>query len=89
MEYLLIQTRHLTGEERSAKTREEVREASGGLVLLTDLCLAMMTDPLGMIRGLGEVLTCVGEVVTSGVNCNAGWGESKKVPSKPTRNSRT
>ena len=27
--------------------------------LLTDLCLAMRSDPLGMIRGLGEVVTYV------------------------------
>ena len=33
--------------------------------LLTDLCLAMRSDPLGMIRGLGEVLTCIyGPAVT-------------------------
>ena len=26
---------------------------------MTDLCLAMRFDPLGMIRGLGEVVTCI------------------------------
>ena len=56
---LLMQNRHLTGEERSSKTREEVSEAIGGIALLTELCLAMRSDPLGMIRGLGEVVTCV------------------------------
>ena len=30
VEYLLMQKRHLTGAERSAKTREEVKEANGG-----------------------------------------------------------
>ena len=59
VEYLLMQNRHLTGEERSAKTREEVREANGGIPLLTDFCLAMRSDSVGMIRGLGEVVTCV------------------------------
>ena len=54
-----MQPRHLTGEERSAKTREEVREANGGITLLTDLCLAMRSDPVGMIRGLGGAVTCV------------------------------
>ena len=58
VEYLLMQSRCLTGEERSAKTREEVREANGGIPLLTDLCLVMRSDPVGMIRGLGEVVTC-------------------------------
>ena len=59
VEYLLMQNRHLTGEERSAKTREEVKEANGGIPLVTDLCLAMRSDPLAMLRGLGEVVTCV------------------------------
>ena len=60
-----MQNRYLTGEERSAKTREEVREANGGIPLLTALCLAMRSDPLGMIRGLGDVMPCVyGSAVT-------------------------
>ena len=65
VEYPLMQNRHLTGEVRSAKTREEVREVNGGINLLTDLGLAMRSDPVGMIRGLGEVVTCVyGPAVT-------------------------
>ena len=36
-----------------------MREANGGILLLTDLCLAMRSDPVGMISGLGEVATCV------------------------------
>ena len=59
VEYLLMQNRHLTGEERRAKTREEQREANGGIPLLTDLYLAMRSDPLGMLRGLGQVETSV------------------------------
>ena len=42
-----MKNRHLTGKERSAKTREEVREANVGRPLLTDLCLAMRCDPVG------------------------------------------
>ena len=53
VEYLLMYNRYLTGEERNPKTREEVREASGGIPLLTDQCLAVRSDPLGMIRVLG------------------------------------
>ena len=65
VEYLLMQNRYLTGEERNLKTREELKEANGGIALLTDLCLAMRSEPLGMIRGLGEVVTCVyGPAVT-------------------------
>ena len=65
VEYLLMQNRYLTGEERNPKTREELREANGGIILLTDLCLAMRSDPLGTISGLGEVVTCTyGPAVT-------------------------
>ena len=56
----------MTGEERNPNTREEVREANWGIPLLTDLCLAIRSDPVGMIRGLGEVVTCVyGPAVTN------------------------
>ena len=60
-----MQNRHMTGEEKNPKTREERREANGGILLLTDLCLAMRSDPVGMIRGLEEVVTCIyGPAVT-------------------------
>ena len=60
-----MQNRYLTGEERNPKTRAEMRESNGSIPLLADLCLAMRSDPLGMIRGLGEVVTCVyGPAVT-------------------------
>ena len=65
VEYLLMQNRHLTAEERNPKFNEEMREVNGCVLLLTDLCVAMRSDPVGMIRGLGEVVTCVyGPVVT-------------------------
>ena len=66
IQYLLMQNRHLTGEEKSPKTREEWRKVNGGMPLLTDLCLATMrSDPMGMIRGLEEVVTCIyGPAVT-------------------------
>ena len=65
LEYLLMQNRYLTGEERNPKTREELKEANGGIPLLTDLCLAMRSVPLGMIRGIGDVVTCIyGPAVT-------------------------
>ena len=51
VDYLLMQNRHLTGEERNPKTRDEWREANGDIPLLTDLCLAMRSDPVGVIRG--------------------------------------
>ena len=34
VQYLLMQTRHLTGEEKSPKTRDEWRELNGGMPLL-------------------------------------------------------
>ena len=58
-QYLLMQNRHLAGEEKSPKTRDEWRRMNGGIPLFTDLCLAMRSDPMGMIRGLGEVVTCI------------------------------
>ena len=48
VEYLLMQNRHLTGEEWNPKTRDVWKEANGGTPLLTDLCLAMKSDPLGV-----------------------------------------
>ena len=54
-----MQNRILTGGEENPKTREEMREVNGGMPLLTDLCLVMRSDPLGVIRWLGEVVTCI------------------------------
>ena len=54
-----MQNQHLTGEMRSPKTKQEVREINVGMPLLTDLCVALRWDPLGVVRGLGEVLTCI------------------------------
>ena len=59
VEYLLMQNRHMTGEEKNPKTRDEWRKVNGGMPLLTDLCLAMRSDPMEIIRGLEEVVTCI------------------------------
>ena len=59
VEYLLMQNRHMTGEEKNPKTRDEWKKVNGGMPLLTDLCLAMRSDPMGIIRGLEEVVTCI------------------------------
>ena len=60
-----MQNRHMTGEEKNPKTRDEWRETNGGIPLLTDLCLAMSSDPVGMIRELEEFVTCIyGPAVT-------------------------
>ena len=65
VEYLLMQNRYMTGEEKNPKTREEWRKVNGGMLLLTDLCLTMRSDPMGIIRGLEEVATCIyGPAVT-------------------------
>ena len=51
VQYLLMQNRHLTGEEKSPKTRDEWKKVNGG--------------PMGIIRGLEEVVTCIyGPAVT-------------------------
>ena len=54
VEYLLMQNRHMTGEEKNPKTKDEWRQVNGGMPLLTDLCLAMKSDPMGIIRGLED-----------------------------------
>ena len=59
VECLLMQNRNLIRREKNPKTREEIREVNGGKPLLTDLCLALRSDILGLIRGLGEVVTCI------------------------------
>ena len=64
-QYLLMQNRHPTGEEKNPKTRDEWRKVNGGMPLLTDLCLAMRSDPMAIIRRLEEVVTCIyGPAVT-------------------------
>ena len=65
VEYLLMQNRHMTGKEKNPKTRDEWKEVNGGIPLLTDLCLAMRSDPVAIIWGLEEVVTCIyGPAVT-------------------------
>ena len=65
VQYLLMQNRHLTGEEKNPKTRDEWRKVNRGMPLMTDLCLAMKSDPMGIIRGLEDVVTCIyGPAVT-------------------------
>ena len=65
VEYLLMQNRHMIGEEKNPKTGVEWRKVNGGMPLLTELCLAMRSDQMGIIRGLEEVLTCIyGPAVT-------------------------
>ena len=55
----MMQNRYLTEEEKNLKMKDEWKEANGGMPLLTDLSLAMRSDPLEMIRGLEEVVTCI------------------------------
>ena len=60
-----MQNRHLKGKEANPNTKKQVKEVTGGMPLLTELCFAMSSDPVGVVRGLGEVVTCVyGPAVT-------------------------
>ena len=59
VEYLLMQNRYLTIADMVPKTKKQFKELNGSMPLLTDLCLAMRSDPLGVVRRLGEVVTCV------------------------------
>ena len=54
IQYLLHQNRFGTGEDETIEREEDVRRHFGGMPLLTDLSLAMRTDPLALIRGATE-----------------------------------
>ena len=49
----------LNGRGKKPQDDRRVERGKWGHTLLTDLCLAMRSDAVGMIRGLGEVVTCV------------------------------
>ena len=65
IQYLLHQNRFGTGEDETIAREEDVRRNVGGMPLLTDLSLAMSTDPLALIRGATEFVTVIyGPAVT-------------------------
>ena len=65
IKYLLQQNRFGTGEDETIQREEDVRRHVGGMPLLTDLSLAMRTDPLALIRGATEFVTVIyGPAVT-------------------------
>ena len=65
IQYLLQQNRFGMGEDETIEREEDVRRHVGGMPLLTDLSLAMRTDPLALIRGATEFVTVIyGPTVT-------------------------
>ena len=65
IQYLLQQNRFGTGEDETFEREEDVRRHVGGMPLVTDLSLAMRTDPLVLIRGVTEFMTVIyGPAVT-------------------------
>ena len=65
IQYLLHQNRFGRGEYETIEREEDVRRHVGGMPLLTDLSLAMRTDPLALIRGATEFVTVIyGPAVT-------------------------
>ena len=48
-----------TREDETIKKEEDVRHHAGDIPLLTDLSLAMRTDPLALIRGATEFVTVI------------------------------
>ena len=65
IQYLLQQNRFGTGEDETIEREEDVRQHVGGMPLLTELSLAMRTDPLALIRGATEFVTVIyGPAVT-------------------------
>ena len=64
IQYLLQQNCFGT-EDETIQKEEDVRRHAGGMLLLTDLSLAMRTDPLILIRGSTEFVTVIyGPAVT-------------------------
>ena len=62
---LLQQNRFGTGEDETIEREGDVRRHVGGMPLLTDLSLAMRTDPLALIRGVTEFVAVIyGPAVT-------------------------
>ena len=59
IQYLLQQNRSGTGEDETIERKEDVRRHVGGTPQLTDLSLAMRTDPLALIRGATEFVTVI------------------------------
>ena len=65
IQYLLQQNRFGAGDDETIQREEEVRRHAGGMPLLTDLSLAMRTDPLALIRGATEFVSVIyGPAVT-------------------------
>ena len=65
IQYLLQQNRFGTGKDETIQREEDVRRHVGGMPLLTDLSLAMRTEPLALIRGATEFVTVIyGPAVT-------------------------
>ena len=65
IQYLLQQNRFGTGEDETIEREADVRRHVGSMPLLTDLSLAMRTDPLALIRGATEFVTVIyGPAVT-------------------------
>ena len=65
IQYLLHQNRFGTGEDETIEREEDVRRHVWGMPLLTDLSLAMRTDPLALIKRATEFVTVIyGPAVT-------------------------
>ena len=59
IQYLLQQNHFGTREDETIQREEDVRRHAGGMPLLTDLSLAMRTDPLALIRGATEFMAVI------------------------------
>ena len=65
IQYLLQQNRVGSGEDETIQKEEHMRGHVGGMTLLTDLSLAMRTDPSARIRGSTEFVAVIyGPAVT-------------------------
>ena len=65
IQFFLQQNRFGTGGDDTIQSEEDVQRHAGDMPLLTDLSLAMRTDPLALIRGATEFVTVLyGPAVT-------------------------
>ena len=59
IQFQLQQNRFGTGEYKTKEKEEDLRRYVGGMPLLTDLCLAIRTEPLALIRGVSDLVTVI------------------------------
>ena len=58
-QYLLQQNHIATGQDKTIEREEDMGRYVVGMPLLADLCLAILIDPLILIKGVSEFVTVI------------------------------